>query len=59
MHSRAVGAMNNLKAIVVGAGMGGLTAAIALKQVGYRVEVYDRVRELRPAGAGISCGRME
>ena len=46
--------MNNLKAIVVGAGMGGLTAAIALKQVGYRVEVYDRVRQLRPAGAGIS-----
>ena len=46
--------MNNLKAIVVGAGMGGLTAAIALEQVGYRVEIYDRVRELRPAGAGIS-----
>ena len=46
--------MNDLKAIVVGAGMGGLTAAIALKQVGYRVELYDRVRELRPAGAGIS-----
>ena len=46
--------MNNLKAIVIGAGMGGLTAAIALKQAGYHVEIYDRVRELRPAGAGIS-----
>ena len=46
--------MDNLKAIAIGAGMGGLTAAIAMKQVGYDVEVYDRVRELRPAGAGIS-----
>ncbi len=34
--------------------MGGLTAAIALEQVGYTIEIYDRVRELRPAGAGIS-----
>ncbi|NEQ32244.1 MAG: FAD-dependent urate hydroxylase HpxO [Leptolyngbya sp. SIO4C5] len=46
--------MENLKAIVIGAGMGGLTAAIALRQAGYTVEIYDRVRELRPAGAGIS-----
>ena len=46
--------MNHLKAIAIGAGMGGLTAAIALEQVGYTVEIYDRVRELRPAGAGIS-----
>lgn len=46
--------MNNLKAIVVGAGMGGLTAAIALRKAGYEVEIYDRVSELRPAGAGIS-----
>lgn len=46
--------MDRLKAIVIGAGMGGLTAAIAMKQVGYEVEIYDRVSELRPAGAGIS-----
>jgi FAD-dependent urate hydroxylase len=46
--------MNHLKVIIVGAGMGGLTTAIALTQAGYRVEIYDRVRELRPAGAGIS-----
>ncbi len=46
--------MNNLKAIVIGAGMGGLGAAIALKQAGYQIEVYDRVSELRPVGAGIS-----
>ena len=46
--------MYNLKAVIVGAGIGGLTTGIALKQAGYDVEIYDRVQELRPAGAGIS-----
>ncbi|MEO0408594.1 MAG: FAD-dependent monooxygenase, partial [Cyanobacteria bacterium P01_A01_bin.135] len=46
--------MENLKAVVVGAGMGGLTTALAMKQAGYDVEIYDRVSALRPAGAGIS-----
>ncbi len=46
--------MDSLKAVVIGAGMGGLTAGLALRQAGYAVEIYDRVRELRPAGAGIS-----
>lgn len=46
--------MEHLKAIIIGAGMGGLTAGIALQQAGYQVEVYDRVSQLRPAGAGIS-----
>lgn len=34
--------------------MGGLATAIALRQAGYEVEIYDRVSVLRPAGAGIS-----
>lgn len=46
--------MYNLKVVVIGAGIGGLTTGIALRQAGFKVEVYDRVRELRPAGAGIS-----
>ncbi|MBW4538820.1 MAG: FAD-dependent urate hydroxylase HpxO [Myxacorys chilensis ATA2-1-KO14] len=46
--------MENLKVIIIGAGMGGLTAGIALQQAGYSVEIYDRVKELRPAGAAIS-----
>ena len=46
--------MYHLKAIVIGAGIGGLTAGIALAQAGYAVEIYDRVTQLRPVGAGIS-----
>ncbi|XGV99081.1 MAG: FAD-dependent urate hydroxylase HpxO [Leptolyngbya sp. BL-A-14] len=46
--------MDRLKVIVIGAGMGGLTTGIALQQAGYTVEIYDRVSELRPAGAAIS-----
>lgn len=46
--------MYDLKIVIIGAGIGGLTAGIALKQAGYQVEIYDRVRELRPVGAGIS-----
>ena len=46
--------MENLKVIIVGAGMGGLTTALAMRQAGYEVEIYDRVKALRPAGAGIS-----
>ena len=46
--------MDNLKVVIIGAGMGGLATGIALRQAGYQVEIYDRVSDLRPAGAGIS-----
>ena len=46
--------MENLKVIIIGAGMGGLATGIAMRQAGYEVEIYDRVSQLRPAGAGIS-----
>jgi FAD-dependent urate hydroxylase len=46
--------MYNLKVVIIGAGIGGLTTGIALRQVGYRVEIHDKARELRPAGAAIS-----
>lgn len=46
--------MYGLKAIIIGAGIGGLTTGIALKQAGYDVTIYERVSKLRPAGAGIS-----
>lgn len=42
------------KAVIIGAGIGGLTAAIALRRAGMDVEVYERARELRAAGTGLS-----
>lgn len=46
--------MYNLKVVIIGAGIGGLTAGLALRRMGYAVEIYDKASELRPAGAGIS-----
>ena len=46
--------MEHLKVVIIGAGMGGLATGIALKQAGYEIEIYDRVSELRAAGAAIS-----
>ena len=46
--------MNHLKVIIIGAGIGGLTTGLALKRAGYTVEIYEKTREIRPAGAGIS-----
>ncbi|MDX3763312.1 FAD-dependent monooxygenase [Streptomyces sp. AK02-04a] len=42
------------KAIIVGAGIGGLTAAVALRRVGIDVEVHERASDLWPAGTGLS-----
>lgn len=42
-----------MKCAVVGAGIGGLTIAIALKQSGYDVKVYEAAPEIKPLGAGI------
>lgn len=46
--------MENLEILVIGAGIGGLSAGIALKQAGYTVRVFDQVKEMRPVGAAIS-----
>lgn len=43
-----------MKAIVVGGGIGGLSAAIALRQVGVEAVVFERAGEIREIGAGIS-----
>lgn len=39
--------------IIAGAGMGGLTLAIALLQKGYDVDIYEQSPELREVGAGL------
>ncbi|MFE9405582.1 FAD-dependent oxidoreductase [Streptomyces sp. NPDC006530] len=42
------------RAVVVGGGIGGLTAAAALTRRGWRVTVLERAEELKPVGAGIA-----
>lgn len=41
---------------IVGGGIGGLTAAIALRRRGFDPVVYERATELRPVGAGVLLG---
>ena len=43
-----------MKAIVIGAGVGGLSAAIALRRAGIETLVFERARELKEIGAGLS-----
>ncbi|UQY46002.1 FAD-dependent urate hydroxylase HpxO [Mixta hanseatica] len=43
-----------MKAIVIGGGIGGMCAALALEQSGYQTEVYEAVKIIRPVGAAIS-----
>jgi 2-polyprenyl-6-methoxyphenol hydroxylase-like FAD-dependent oxidoreductase len=43
-------------AIVVGAGIGGLTAAVALRRRGWDVTIFERARALEPVGAGLGLG---
>ena len=42
-----------MRVIVVGAGIGGLTAALTLGRVGIDVSVFEQASELREVGAGI------
>ena len=42
-----------MRAIVVGGGIGGLSAAVALRGAGIEVSVFEKARELREVGAGI------
>jgi 2-polyprenyl-6-methoxyphenol hydroxylase-like FAD-dependent oxidoreductase len=45
------------KAIIIGAGIGGLAAAIALRQAGWDVSVHEQAEALLPMGAGLSIWR--
>jgi 2-polyprenyl-6-methoxyphenol hydroxylase-like FAD-dependent oxidoreductase len=46
----------NLKVIIVGAGIAGLTAAISLRQNGHTVEICEASSFAREVGAGITIG---
>ena len=43
-----------MKAIVIGAGIGGLTTALSLHAAGIDVEVFETVRDIKPLGQGIN-----
>ncbi len=42
------------KALIIGAGIGGLTTGIALQQAGYDVKIFERANAIREIGAGLS-----
>jgi salicylate hydroxylase len=44
------------KVVIVGAGLGGLTAGLSLLKRGIDVEIYEQSDQLREAGAGIQLG---
>ena len=43
-----------MKISIIGAGIGGLTTAIALKQKGFEVEIFEASKDFRKAGSGIN-----
>src|SRR5205823_13789765 len=46
----------SLRVAVVGGGIGGLTAALSLRQAGCEVEVYEQAPALTQIGGGINMG---
>ena len=46
----------NLRVVIVGAGIGGLAAAAALRKLGHEAVIYERSGELGEVGAGIQLG---
>ena len=45
--------MTNKNIAIIGAGIGGLTAALALIRQGFEVDVYEQAPELKELGAGV------
>ncbi|MBS0856463.1 MULTISPECIES: FAD-dependent urate hydroxylase HpxO [unclassified Tatumella] len=43
-----------MKALIIGAGIGGMSAALALRACGYQTEVFESVKQIKPVGAAIS-----
>lgn len=45
---------SDTNAIIIGGGIGGLATAIALRQAGFEVTVFERAERLAPIGAGLT-----
>ena len=43
-----------VRAVVVGGGIGGIAAAVALARAGVDVAVYEQAQQLTEVGAGVS-----
>ncbi len=42
------------KVAIIGAGLGGLACAIALRKQGFEVQVYEQAKDFRPVGGGLA-----
>jgi len=49
--------LNDLKALIVGGGVGGMATALCLRQLGVAVDLIDKDPEWRVTGAGITVTR--
>lgn len=45
--------MDNIRIIIVGAGIGGLSAGLALQRRGFKVAIFERAAEIKDIGAGV------
>ena len=43
-----------MKAIIIGGGIGGLSAALDLERVGIRCDIFEQAEERREVGAGLT-----
>ncbi len=46
-----------MQVAIIGAGIGGLSAGIALKQLGHQVKIYEKFSAFKPVGAGLTIWR--
>jgi len=52
----AVGAGRSKRIVIIGGGIGGLAAAVALRQRGFEAHVYERASTIAEVGAGLQVG---